>query len=81
MVYMLLTKKGTIYTGMTTDINRRYEEHSSGKKGAKYTKANAPEKLLYLEAAKDRSDAQKKEAALKKLKRSEKEKISWLDLF
>jgi 3-methyladenine DNA glycosylase AlkC/predicted GIY-YIG superfamily endonuclease len=78
MVYMLLTVKNTIYTGITTDINRRFDEHLSGVKGAKYTKANAPKELLYIEAAENRSEAQKREAAIKKLSRSKKEAMSLL---
>lgn len=81
MTYMLLTESGTIYTGVTTDFNRRYEEHSGrakGNKGAKYTKANAPKYLIYLEKSDNRSEAQKRESALKKLTRKQKEAISWL---
>lgn len=78
MIYMLLTVKNTIYTGMTTDINRRFQEHLGGGKGAKYTSANAPKELVFLEGAKNRSEALKKEAALKKLSRSKKEAISFL---
>ncbi len=77
--YMIETKRGTIYTGVTTDINRRFDEHLSGKKGAKYTKANSPKHLIYLAPSSNRSEAQKWEAANKKLSRKEKESLSWLD--
>lgn len=79
--YMLLTEQGTIYTGVTTDFNRRYEEHcgrDKGKKGAKYTKANSPKYPIYLEKSENRSLAQKREAAIKKLSRKQKESLSWL---
>jgi len=78
VTYMFLTERGTIYTGVTTDLNRRFHEHRSGIKGAKYTKANKPEKLIFLEAAANRSIAQKKESQLKSLSRIKKEKLSWL---
>lgn len=80
VVYMLLTQKNTIYCGITTDMGRRFQEHNGQGKGAKYTKANKPQELIYLEAAKDRSEASKREAALKKLKRPQKESISFLNL-
>ncbi|MCR9205308.1 MAG: GIY-YIG nuclease family protein, partial [Halobacteriovoraceae bacterium] len=79
--YMLLTEQGTIYTGVTTDFNRRYEEHCGrdiGKKGAKYTKANRPKYPIYLEKSENRSLAQKRESAIKKLTRKQKESLSWL---
>lgn|GEM_PF-40491 len=79
-LYMFLTEKMTIYTGITTDLNRRYLEHREGKLGAKYTKANKPETLIYLEAHPNRSEAQKREAAVKKLSRPKKEALSWFKL-
>ncbi len=75
-IYMIYTSKNTIYTGITTDPNRRFNEHSSSKKGAKYTKANQPLGILYLEGASNRSYAQKRESAIKKLSRSQKEALS-----
>lgn len=82
VTYMLLTENETIYTGVTTDFNRRYLEHSGKsrfKKGAKYTKANTPKYLLYLEKAENRSEAQKRESAIKKLSRKQKESLSWFN--
>lgn len=81
VVYMILTQKNTIYCGITTDISRRFGEHQGrAAKGAKYTKVNRPRDLIYLEAARDRSLASKREAALKKLTRSQKEQLSFLNL-
>lgn len=80
VVYMILTQKNTIYCGITTDMARRFREHSGEGKGAKYTKANKPKALIHLEAAKDRSEASKREAAIKKLSRAKKEALSFLKL-
>ena len=54
------------------DTKRRVKEHNSGKLGAKYTRARRPVELLYTEACEDRSDACKREAAIKKLTRQQK---------
>lgn len=56
---------------MTTDVDRRVDEHNS-KKGAKYTRSRVPVHLLYFREMKDRSTAQKLESAFKKLSRSKK---------
>jgi putative endonuclease len=62
---------GTFYTGWTTDPQRRIKEHNAGK-GALYTKWRRPVKLIYLEQAADRSAAQRREFAIKKLTREKK---------
>jgi 3-methyladenine DNA glycosylase AlkC/predicted GIY-YIG superfamily endonuclease len=72
-VYILKTKRNTLYCGVTTDINRRYKEHLGIKPGgAKFTKAQKPEAMLYLEKSNNRSLAQKRESEIKKLKRADK---------
>ena len=73
-VYMLRCGDGSLYTGCTTDVARRLKVHQSGK-GAKYTRSHAPVTLAYQEAAEDRSAALRREAAIKKLTRAEKEKL------
>ena len=76
---MLLCADGTFYTGVTTDIDRRVQEHNGeagGVKGARYTKARRPVKVVYTEAAMDRSAAQSREATLRRLPRKEKEKLT-----
>lgn len=70
-VYILECGDGSLYTGMTDDVERRVETHNSGK-GAKYTRSRLPVKAVYREECGDRSDALKREAAIKKLSRSEK---------
>lgn len=71
-VYILQCSDNTLYTGITKDVAKRLEEHNSSDKGAKYTKARRPVKLLYKEEAGDRSSASKREYAIKKLRRDEK---------
>ena len=70
-VYMLRCADGTLYSGYTTDPNRRTAAHNSGR-GAKYTRSRLPVELVYFESAETKSQALKREAALKKLTRAEK---------
>lgn len=60
-----------MYTGVTTDVQRRIEEHNKGK-GAKYTRSRLPVRLIYSRKMLNRSQAQKLESAFKKLKREKK---------
>ena len=61
-------------TACTTDVQRRFQEHRSGT-GARYTRSRPPVTLVYTEAAADRSAAQRREAAIKKLPRAQKLKL------
>ncbi len=70
-VYILLCADGTLYTGITTDIERRFLEHKEGK-GGHYTSARKPVKILYTEEHKNRSSALKREAEIKKLSKEKK---------
>lgn len=70
-VYILECKDGTLYTGITTDVERRIAEHTNGT-GAKYTRARKVKRLLYTEKHKNRSAAQKREAQIKALTRTKK---------
>ena len=71
-VYILKCADGTLYVGSTTDVTRRVKEHNTSPKGAKYTKARRPVRLMHAEIYENRSEAQKREAVLKKLTRKEK---------
>ena len=73
--YVLQCKDSSLYTGITTDVNRRIQEHNS-KKGAKYTRSRVPVRLVYSRQMKDRSTASKLEASFKKLSRENKWKRS-----
>ncbi|GAB1257312.1 GIY-YIG nuclease family protein [Aurantivibrio plasticivorans] len=67
-IYILETHSGKLYTGITTDVTRRWEEHSSGKRGAKSLRGDKPVKLLMVESSTDRSSASKREAEIKRLR-------------
>jgi putative endonuclease len=71
-VYIIRCSDETLYTGITTDIERRMREHAQGR-GAKYFRGRQPVELLYLEGGHDRSSASRRELAIKKLKRVEKQ--------
>lgn len=72
-VYMIRTCDSQLYTGITTDIQRRWQEHSSGKGGARYFRTSKPETIALLEEHPDRSSASKREAEIKKLSKLAKE--------
>lgn len=69
--YMLLCADGTIYSGYSTDPNRRAVMHNSGN-GAKYTRSRLPVKLVFTERFSSKGEALRREAALKKLSHAEK---------
>jgi len=74
-VYILNCADNTLYTGITTDIERRVNEHNKSNKGARYTRTRRPVTLVYQEACKSRSDASRREYAIKQLNRTEKLKL------
>lgn len=71
-VYMIRCMDSSLYTGITTDVKRRYEEHERGR-GAKYTKVRKPVEICAVFQAEDRSSAGKLEYFIKKLTKKEKE--------
>lgn len=71
-LYVLQCADKTFYTGITTDLSRRVEEHNTGKVGAKYTRIRRPVELVYSKRYKDRSKASIAEAQIKKLPRAQK---------
>ena len=71
-LYILKCADKTLYTGITVDLERRVEEHSSSKLGAKYTRARRPVELVYSKRFRNRSNATKAESKMKKLSREEK---------
>jgi putative endonuclease len=70
-VYILECADGSLYTGIARDLEARIVAHNNGT-GAKYTRGRGPVKLLYQEAAVDRSTALRREALLKRLSRADK---------
>ena len=72
-VYILRCADGTLYTGVATDLKRRVEEHNGLRaKGARYTRARRPVKLVYSEAAVNRAAACRREYRIKQMSRREK---------
>jgi putative endonuclease len=72
-IYMLRCADGTLYTGITTDVARRVAEHNGdGGVGARYTRSRRPVTLVYMEAADNRAQAARREAAIKQLGRARK---------
>lgn len=75
-VYIIQSEKGHLYTGITTDVERRFKEHSdSTKKGAKYFRGKVPVEVVYQKTFKDRSSASKYECVVKKMTRANKLKL------
>ena len=70
-VYMLECSDGTLYTGVTNDIERRMRMHADGN-GSKYVRARGFSRLLHVELAASKSDAMTREAKIKSMKRREK---------
>ncbi|MBU4350984.1 GIY-YIG nuclease family protein [Candidatus Parcubacteria bacterium] len=70
-VYLIECEDKTIYTGITTDVRRRFKEHNLGKGGA-YTRSKKVKKVLYTEQYIDRSSALKREAEIKSWRREKK---------
>ncbi|KXU06283.1 GIY-YIG nuclease family protein [Streptococcus oralis] len=73
-MYVVECRDGSYYTGYTTDVKRRLAVHNSGK-GAKYTRARLPVKLIYVEGFTSKEEAMSAEAFLKRKKRPQKERF------
>ncbi|MBL1264643.1 GIY-YIG nuclease family protein [Candidatus Methylomicrobium oryzae] len=73
-VYIILCSDTSLYTGITNDVQRRFEQHADGR-GAKYFYGRRPERLVYLETGHDRSSATRRELRLKKLSRRQKTRL------
>ena len=73
-VYILKCGDGTFYTGITTDLKRRLEEHNRGK-ASKYTRTRLPVKMIYRTACRERSEALIRESAIKSLSRAKKKEL------
>ena len=77
-VYLLRCSDNTLYTGITTDLNRRLDEHNgenNSKKGARYTRHRRPVSLVYSETLANRASACQREYAIKQLSRTAKEQL------
>ena len=72
--YIVKCSDGTYYTGYTNDLEKRLLTHNAGK-GAKYTRNRLPVEIVYFEEYEDKSEAMKREYAIKRLTREQKEKL------
>jgi putative endonuclease len=70
-VYIILCSDDSLYTGITTDIDRRFRQHASGR-GARYFRGRQPRELVFLESGHTRSSAGKREAEIKGMTRAGK---------
>lgn len=73
-VYLIRCADGSLYTGITTDVERRLAEHEHGDKGARYLRGRGPLTLVYRREIGDRSDASRVEHRFKRLTKAEKER-------
>jgi putative endonuclease len=74
-VYILQCCDGTYYTGCTNNLERRVKQHSVSKLGAKYTRIRRPVSLVHKEEYETLSEARAREAAIKRLRKEQKEKL------
>jgi len=74
LVYLLRCRDGSLYAGITNDLAKRLETHAAGK-ASRYTRSRLPVKLVYAERQPDKSAALRREAAIKKLRRADKERL------
>ncbi len=73
-VYILLCSDGSLYTGITTDVARRFAQHRAGN-GAKFFRGRVPRRLVYLETGHDRSSASRREVEIKRLRPADKRRL------
>ncbi len=74
-VYIVRCNDGSLYTGVSHDVERRVADHNSGKQGAKYTRSRRPVQLVFRKKVKNRSSAQQEEWRIKQLSRRDKQKL------
>jgi putative endonuclease len=73
-IYIIRCSDDSLYTGISNDVERRWQQHVD-QRGAKYFRGRKPVEIVYLEGADDRSSASRREAAIKRLQRPEKEHL------
>lgn len=73
-IYILECADGTLYTGITTDLGKRLAAHKAGT-ASRYTRAHGAKRIRYFEECPDRGSALRREAAVKKLSRTQKQTL------
>lgn len=71
-VYIIQAKSGKLYTGISNNLAKRFEEHATKRKGARFFRFSDPESIVLREAHPNRSEATKRESAIKKMTRRQK---------
>ena len=74
-LYIIEASDASLYTGITTDVERRFEEHLNCQKGAKYFNGRLPVRIVYREDGHTRSSASRREMEIKKLSRRDKQNL------
>ena len=74
-IYIIEASDASLYTGITTDVERRFDEHSQGPRGARYFNGRNPRRIVYREDGHSRSSASRREAEIKKLSRDAKQQL------
>ena len=74
-LYIIEASDTSLYTGITTDVERRFDEHLQGPRGARYFNGRNPSRIVYREDGHSRSSASRREAQIKKLSRTEKQNL------
>lgn len=71
-VYIIEAQSGTLYTGITNDLERRFEAHMNGAKGARFFRISSPKSIVFRESQANRSLASQRESQIKKMTRAQK---------
>jgi putative endonuclease len=74
-LYIIEASDASLYTGITTDVERRFGEHLQGPRGARFFNGRSPLKIIYREDGHDRASASRREAEIKKLSRRAKQQL------
>ena len=74
-LYIIEANDTSLYTGITTDVERRFNEHQAGARGARYFNGRSPVRIIYREDGHTRSSASRREAEIKKLSRRAKQRL------
>ena len=75
LVYIIRASDDSFYTGVTTDVERRFAEHAGGKRGARFFNGRQPLEVIYTETGHSRSSACQREAVIKRMSRAQKNRL------
>lgn len=78
-VYLIRAKSGKLYTGITNNLDKRFADHIKGRKGARFFRFSSPDAIVFREVHRNRSEATKREIAIKKMTRQQKLALSQIN--